>query len=57
LDSCTPAKITSLAARASSIGEGTSPQAQSSAALRKLTIRVAINLNAEAFHDAANLAK
>jgi hypothetical protein len=35
----------------------TSPQAQSSAALRKLTIRVAINLNAEALHDAANLAK
>jgi hypothetical protein len=44
-------------ARASSIGGGTSPQAQSSAALRKLTIRVAINLNAEALHDAANLAK
>jgi hypothetical protein len=39
------------------MGDGTAPQAQSSAAPRKLTIRAAINRNAEALHDAANLAK
>jgi hypothetical protein len=44
-------------ARASSMGGGTAPQAQSSQHLGELTIRVAINRNAEALHDAANLAK
>jgi hypothetical protein len=39
------------------MGSGTASQAQPSAAPRKLIIRVAINRNAEALHDAANLAK
>jgi len=39
------------------MGGGTAPQAQSSTAPRKLTIRVALNRNAAALHDAANLAK
>jgi hypothetical protein len=47
----------SPSARASSMGDGAAPQAQSSTAPRKLTIRVALNRNAEALHDAANLAK
>jgi len=49
--------IRSPSARASSIGGGPAPQAQSSAAPHKLTIRVRINRNAEAVHDTANLAK
>jgi hypothetical protein len=47
----------SPSARANNMGGGTAPQAQSSQHLGELTIRVAINRNAEALHDAANLAK
>jgi hypothetical protein len=59
-DSCTAAKLASLDHRRH-------PRAALAAVrhhkhnlpqhLRKLTIRVAINRNAEALHDAANLAK